>query len=140
MKHLMTVSMLAILLAACSSTNTTDIEGQTEGNSTEQSTVEENEISKAEDEARTNEETNIENQHEEQTNQADPFPETEVLAQHIDLDQLEQQIVEDNPGKRVMLLVSPEGEKEYKSVFIKETSRLKIIPIGPGAPLYNDTI
>ncbi|WP_066185946.1 putative periplasmic lipoprotein [Gracilibacillus timonensis] len=140
MKHLMTVSMLAILLAACSSTNTTDIEGQTEGNSTEQSTVEENEISKAEDEAHTNEETNIENQHEEQTNQADPFPETEVLAQYIDLDQLEQQIVEDNPGKRVMLLVSPEGEKEYKSVFIKETIRLKIIPIGPGAPLYNDTI
>ncbi|MFJ7931383.1 hypothetical protein [Peribacillus sp. NPDC096448] len=45
----------------------------------------------------------------------------------------------DNDGKRVFL-IELNGEKQYKTVFVKNTNRLKIIKINGGGEIYNGII
>lgn len=69
------------------------------------------------------------------------FAEYDALDDKIDNDIADYQIdvVEDNPGKRVLLLKDENGELKYKSIFIKETNRLKITEIG-GKMFFNRVI
>lgn len=46
----------------------------------------------------------------------------------------------DNPNKRVILYQSNEGKKKYKSIFIKESNRLKLIELDKNGLLYNQVI
>jgi len=45
-----------------------------------------------------------------------------------------------NPNKRVILYQSDEGQKKYKSIFIKKTNRLKLIELDKNGMLYNQVI
>ncbi|SFM26297.1 hypothetical protein SAMN04487943_11133 [Gracilibacillus orientalis] len=58
------------------------------------------------------------------------LPEHHILNQYIDLTTLEQITVKDNSEKRVLIFETEAGKKVYKSVYIKEKSRLKLIHLG----------
>ncbi|MFJ7511619.1 hypothetical protein ACIQW7_19490 [Peribacillus simplex] len=45
----------------------------------------------------------------------------------------------DNDGKRVFL-IELNGEKQYKTVFVKNTNRLKIIKINGGGEVYDEIL
>ncbi|MGM0896487.1 MAG: hypothetical protein ACQEV0_01230 [Bacillota bacterium] len=66
------------------------------------------------------------------------LPEFTLIDEKIGNDSLEYEIVADNPGKRVLLL-DKEGD-EYKSVFVKETKRLKLIDIDGEGLIFNDIL
>ncbi|GAB2546059.1 hypothetical protein [Gracilibacillus alcaliphilus] len=143
MKYFITVTTLAAILAGGGASDQTEqaakevsVEhvastGTEQETSTDQEIMDSNEVAK---------ESPDEESDQQSSEVSQDFPEYETLAEHIDLDRLEQEIVEDNQSKRVIIFKSTDGEQEYKSIFVKETDRLKIIPIGPGAPLYNDVI
>lgn len=57
-----------------------------------------------------------------------------------DVDNLNVETATDNPNKRVLLFSNDEGEKQYKSVFIKQKKRLKIIDITNDDLLMNQEI
>lgn len=70
------------------------------------------------------------------------FEEAEVLSKHIELDKVSSKVETDNPNKRVILF-EDDGEKVYKSIFIKNENRLKIIDIKDGdeeGQIYNEKI
>lgn len=54
------------------------------------------------------------------------FVEFEILEDEIDVDDDYTQIVEDNQHKRIMLVGDEDNHKQFKSIYIKDTSRLKI--------------
>ena len=45
----------------------------------------------------------------------------------------------DNDDKRVFL-IEMDGEKQYKTIFVKQTNRLKIVKINGGGEVYNRVI
>ncbi|MFB6800777.1 hypothetical protein ACFCVU_06110 [Peribacillus butanolivorans] len=45
----------------------------------------------------------------------------------------------DNDNKRV-LLIDLKGEKQYKTIFVKNTNRLKIVKINDGGEIFNEVI
>ena len=45
----------------------------------------------------------------------------------------------DNDDKRVFL-IELDGEKQYKTIFVKQTKRLKIVKINGGGEIFNKTI
>lgn len=65
---------------------------------------------------------------------------TELQDTIDDLDDLNVETATDNPNKRVLLFSNDEGEKQYKSVFIKQKNRLKIIDINNDDLLMNQEI
>ncbi|UOQ92105.1 hypothetical protein MUO14_16610 [Halobacillus shinanisalinarum] len=67
------------------------------------------------------------------------FEEKSIWQKHINLETHSIQIMEDNSHKRVALFENEQGEEMYKSIFIKNTERLKIIQFDEGL-LYNDII
>lgn len=69
------------------------------------------------------------------------FDEYNIVAEHIDLDEYTGIVKTDNKGNRVILYEDADGEKEYKSVFVKNDNRLKVISFDDDEkPLYNDRI
>lgn len=66
------------------------------------------------------------------------LPEFTVIDEKIGADSLEFEIVSNSPGKRILLLNS--GSKEYKSIFVKETKRLKIIDLDGEGLVFNDIL
>lgn len=70
----------------------------------------------------------------------DSFEEMEVVEQYIDLSVYQYELLTDNQNKRVMLFKSDQSNKEYKSIFIKNKNRLKIIHLGEDGLIFNDKI
>ncbi|CUB12379.1 hypothetical protein BN2127_JRS1_04166 [Bacillus cereus] len=50
------------------------------------------------------------------------------------------QMVTDNRGERILHILDKDGRKQYKSIFIKNTNRLKIIKINGGGLIFNEII
>lgn len=67
------------------------------------------------------------------------FVEFEILEDEIDVDDDYTQIVEDNQHKRIMLVGDEDNHKQFKSIYIKDTSRLKIIDFNNGL-VFNQII
>ncbi|EQB37029.1 hypothetical protein M948_11425 [Virgibacillus sp. CM-4] len=68
------------------------------------------------------------------------LPEYPIIRKNVDLEIFELKIVADNPYKRVILIENnTSGEKEYKSIYIKKTNRLKLIQFNEGL-LYNGIV
>lgn len=67
------------------------------------------------------------------------FVEFEILADETDADDDYTQVVEDNQHKRIMLVDDEDNHKQYKSIFIKNTKRLKIIDFSNGL-VFNQII
>lgn len=65
------------------------------------------------------------------------LPEFTVIDEKIG-SPLEAKLVADNPGERVLLL--DKAGDEYKSIFVKETKRLKIIDIDGKDLIFNEIL
>ncbi len=76
----------------------------------------------------------------EQLAELEGYEEYEVLSEKIDLVTYEVVIETDNPGNRVLLFAEANGEKVYKSIFIKNNNHLKIINLHDEGLIYNDNL
>lgn len=76
--------------------------------------------------------------------QADQYPaslvEYKKIIEVIDHNDYTFQIVTDNEGKRILILTNSNGEKIYKTVFIKHENRLKVIKVNGSDEVFNDII
>lgn len=67
------------------------------------------------------------------------LPEYTVITE-IATENYQVNIETDNPNNRVIFLENQSGEKLYKSIFIKNTNRLKIIDLKNDNLIYNQVI
>ncbi|MEK4299774.1 hypothetical protein MKY30_10320 [Oceanobacillus sp. FSL W8-0428] len=65
--------------------------------------------------------------------------EMEVIQNQIPSGNDSVQVVEDNPHKRILFIGDEANQKKYKTIFIKDTNRLKIIDLN-GGQIFNDII
>ena len=83
------------------------------------------------------------NKHDETTGTNDEiadYEEAEVIEDHIDIADMDVKVETDNPNKRV-LLFSDNDKVMYKTIYIKEKQRLKIIDIyEDNGQIFNETI
>lgn len=68
------------------------------------------------------------------------LPEYTVISSHIDLSSYTGTIQTDNKGNRIIIFSNTNGQKEYKSIFVKRANRLKIITFQDDGLLFNDII
>ncbi|WHX25622.1 hypothetical protein QNH47_16025 [Virgibacillus halodenitrificans] len=119
-------------LAACGdneqSTDTADNEGN-ESTTTEDEN-QNSDTEKPEDKEVTN--GNTENNEEAADIDLTKLPEYSPIKNHIDLDAHHPVVVEDNEGKRIILFRNEKNQEKYKSIFIKEEERVKIIDLDKG--------
>lgn len=67
------------------------------------------------------------------------FEEYSKLADHVDIDDLHVKVVEDNPHKRVILFNDDNQKPQYKSIYVKDANKLKIVDLHGGL-VYTGTI
>lgn len=68
------------------------------------------------------------------------LPEYDLLAQYIDLSTYEADIESDNNGTRVIYFEDEEGQKGYKSVFVKKSNHLKLVSLDNDGLVYENII
>lgn len=68
------------------------------------------------------------------------YPEFVMLAKHIDLTKYIANVETDNEGTRIIFFENSEGKKEYKSTFVKNENRLKIIKLDDDGLIFNEII
>lgn len=68
------------------------------------------------------------------------LPEFNVLADTIDLGVYHGMIETDNQGTRIILFGIEQNHKEYKSIFVKNDNRLKIIKLDNDGLIYNEIL
>ncbi|AVR00317.1 hypothetical protein OBCHQ24_15325 [Oceanobacillus iheyensis] len=66
------------------------------------------------------------------TEDIDDLLEYDTLDNVAVADNFNSQIVGDNPHKRIILLKDDNGQPQFKSIFVKDTNRLKIINLHEG--------
>ncbi|AIF43979.1 hypothetical protein [Virgibacillus sp. SK37] len=76
---------------------------------------------------------------EEESVEIDDFVEFDIVEEQTGVDEDHMRIVENNPHKRVMLITNENGQQQFKSIFVKDTNRLKIIDFKNGL-LFNEVI
>ncbi|MCT1902582.1 hypothetical protein [Oceanobacillus sojae] len=69
----------------------------------------------------------------------DALKEIEVIQNQIPSGKDSVQVVEDNPHKRILFIGDDANQKKYKTIFIKDTNRLKIIDLN-GGQIFNEII
>src|SRR5699024_12339840 len=76
------------------------------------------------------------------TDKLTDYEETKELQANIeDINSLTPEIETDNDNKRIILFADDNDRKQYKSIFIKQKQRLKIIELNKDdGLLFNDTI
>lgn len=77
----------------------------------------------------------IETDHQENQTETDntpDFTEYETLTEVVEMDSFHTEVVEDNKRKRVLLLTDDNNKPQYKSIYIKNKNRLKVIDFGGG--------
>lgn len=83
-----------------------------------------------------NEQSKEKTNHEEWTS----LPEYNYIIEQIDNKEYNFQTVTDNEGKRVLLLIDKNGVEQYKTIFIKNISRLKIIKLDGEGQIFNEIL
>lgn len=69
------------------------------------------------------------------------LPEYSKITEQIDnKDDIHFEKVTDTRDKRILLIIDENGTKLYKSIFIKNTNRLKIINIKDSGQIFNDVL
>ncbi|KAA0965306.1 hypothetical protein FQ087_03075 [Sporosarcina sp. ANT_H38] len=126
MKKLLITFLGILLLAGCSDDKTVSSEKpETDSTSTE-------EISEP-----VKEENKIET---EQNEGLTDLPEYAILSEKINLDTHKAIIETDNRGNRIILFENDNGIKAFKSIFVKNDNRLKIIKLDDDGLIYNDIL
>lgn len=68
------------------------------------------------------------------------LPEYEKVSSTIDVDDYSVEQATDNEGERIFLFSDENGEKKYKSIFIKHDQRLKIIQLDGDGQILNEKL
>lgn len=68
------------------------------------------------------------------------LPEYNTIIEQIGNNEYTFETVTDNDGKRILTIMDENGQKQYKTVFVKNTSRLKIININGNGVVFNGII
>lgn len=70
------------------------------------------------------------------------LPEYATIIGNIAVEDLSIELVTDNEGTRVLLLSNDANKKQYKTIYVKNTGRLKIISVDGSEDglIYNDVI
>ena len=68
------------------------------------------------------------------------LPEYHVVIEQIGMKDYNVETVTDNEEKRILLIRDEAGERQYKTIFIKNTQRLKIIEMGEDGQIFNDIL
>lgn len=63
-----------------------------------------------------------------------------VIADYIDLTTYTGTIQTDNKGNRIIIFANANGQKEYKSIYVKRANRLKIVTFDDDGLLFNDVL
>ena len=74
-----------------------------------------------------------------QKSEIEELTEYSILDKKLDMDNLSDEVVKDNDYKRIILLKDENGQPQYKSIYIKNKNRLKVIDLHGGL-VYNDKI
>src|SRR5699024_7868329 len=80
-----------------------------------------------------------ESKEQKQKSEVEGFTEYSILDKKLDMDNLSDEVVKDNDYKRIILLKDENGQPQYKSIYIKNKNRLKVIDLHGGL-VYNDKI
>lgn len=89
--------------------------------------------------ASNNSEQKIQTNAEDTISSINQLEEYSVLEEETSISNHKATIVEDNPHKRVIKIKTKDNGQEYKSIFVKETNRLKLIQFDKGV-IFNDVI
>ncbi|HLR38785.1 MAG TPA: hypothetical protein VK068_00160 [Jeotgalicoccus sp.] len=146
MKKYLILILSIFLLVACSDKNETKNENDevnNKNNETSSQSEEQVENEKQQDEKEDKEsledDSNVEDT---VTNNDDleKFPEFDTIAEYIELDTYQGLVETDNKGNRIIIFKDENGNSEYKSIFVKNDNRLKIVKFKDDGLLYNEII
>lgn len=128
-KTLLTLVAAATILTACSS-NQADPNNQADTSNN----VEQNEQPAQTEVVQENNQSEKESiDHDEWSS----LSEYDTIIQYIDKKDYTFKTVTDNQNKRILLLTNQDGKEQYKTIFIKNTSRLKIIDLDGEGEIFN---
>lgn len=130
--RLIFIGLLSFSLVACG--NNDEVE-KAEDTEEEVETVEEETDSEAE-----TEESDEESEEITEPGIVETYEEGAVIAEYIDLDDLSMKVNTDNPNTRVLFFHTDDYSKKYKTVYVKDKKRLKIIDERDDDLLFNDVI
>lgn|SRR5699024_2463237 len=150
---LLLLVLVALVLAACGNDKDESSEpadettqepdqseesGESETNTSEADEANENETD--DEDASESEKADDEESGEIDHSAIEDFEEFDVIADNIDLNSYKSILETDNKGNRIILFEDASGEKEFKSVFVKNDKRLKIIKLKDDGLLFNEII
>src|SRR5699024_12014030 len=73
-----------------------------------------------------------ESKEQKQKSEVEGFTEYSILDKKLDMDNLSDEVVKDNDYKRIILLKDENEQPQYKSIYIKNKNRLKVIDLHGG--------
>lgn len=144
MKKTLIILFGLLLLVGCSNNNDAE---QPKVDKEDQNQAEQNQDQAENPDASEDEEANTEDATTDDATETDKndhlkeFNEFDVLAAELDLNTYEGVVETDNNGNRIILFQDATGKKEFKSIFIKNDNRLKIVQFdNEDNLLFNDII
>jgi ABC-type glycerol-3-phosphate transport system substrate-binding protein len=137
-KTIMLIAALTIV-TACSNNEATENKGETLEKTQESLQTEEKPAASQENIQQT-EETQSQSQEDGNHMEWTSLPEYNKIMEQIDNKDYIFETVTDNPGKRILYIVDENGNKQYKTIFVKNTSRLKIINLNGNGIVFNEVL
>lgn len=127
------------MLAACSNNEATEKNEATQQDTTQQ---QEKQVDQQETNSIEQPEQNVQGEVTDNTDLSEwsSLPEYSKINEQIDNKDIHFEKVTDSSDKRILLIIDENGTKLYKSIFIKNTNRLKIINIKDGGQIFNDVL
>ncbi|MFJ7406182.1 MULTISPECIES: hypothetical protein [unclassified Lysinibacillus] len=137
-KKMIIFSAVVTMLAACSNNEVTE-----KNEATNQDTSHQQEQGKNQIEQPIQPEQNVQGEDKENIDLSEwtSLPEYSKIHEQINnKDDIHFEKVTDTSDKRILLIIDENGTKLYKSIFIKNTNRLKIINIKDGGQIFNEVL
>ncbi|MFJ7661905.1 hypothetical protein ACIQXW_05820 [Lysinibacillus sp. NPDC097162] len=131
------------MLAACSNNEATEKNETTNQDISQQQEKQENQQGKDQVEQPVQPEQNVQGEDKKNIDLSEwtSLPEYSKINEQIDnKDGIHFEKVTDTRDKRILLIIDENGTKLYKSIFIKNTNRLKIINIKDGGQIFNEVL
>ncbi|ANU20628.1 hypothetical protein BBI15_10570 [Planococcus plakortidis] len=68
------------------------------------------------------------------------YAEYSMVEEQVDTGRLTYHLATDNPGNRILFLLDENGEKQFKTIFLKDSRELEIIDLSNGEQVYRGDI
>lgn len=68
------------------------------------------------------------------------YAEYAMIEKKINTDLLSYHVATDNPGNRILFLVNEDGDKQFKTIFLKHDKKMEIIDLDSGKRVYQGKI